>query len=361
MNVSLENFRNRIFNPTDEGRKSASYSLAVFSANIKRFLPSINASDYEEFYKEVIYYQKVSGIEQADTDYLRKSKIIDNTFIDVSSGVVKQHTIFATFHLGSYRLMNCYLYELGYKVVLIIDDSVFNKQQEEMLRVCREVLDGKASSDMIILNIKDRKSIFRLKQLVEEGYVMSVYLDGNSAMMEKNQDFTKSYIPIDFLKNKIFVKNGVGKLATLLQAQIVPVVSFRETAQSNTLEFHKEIRMEDFETKEEFAVQAIELAYQKLEAKLIHYPQQWECWLYIHKWFMRDASAAYVSSEKIEGFFNKERYTTFSLGKANFLFDLIDYQSYPIEEELYTALNKNSFDTIGLDLMQELLSKNIII
>ena len=361
MKTSLKNFRERIFNPTAEERRGASYSLALFSANIKRFLPWIPPADYERLYKEVVYYQKISGIEQADTRYLRRSKIIDYTTLRSASGSVQEHTIFATFHLGSYRLMNCYLYELGYKVVLIIDDSVFNKQQEEMLRVCREVLHNEATSDMVILNIKDRRSIFRLKELMRSGYVMSVYLDGNSAMVDKNQDFTKSFIPVAFLESKIFVKNGIGKLAALLQAQIIPVVSFREQSGDNTMEFHKEIRMEDFKTREEFSVRSIEKAYQLLEEKLIHYPEQWECWLYIHKWFMRDASRGYVAMKKTNGLFNTERYTTFSLGNAYFLFDLIDYQSYPIEEELHKAIRNNAFDTIAPNIMEELKKKNVLL
>ena len=361
MKTLYKTIKERIFNPTEAERKKASFNLALFSANIKRFLPFVPASDYEELYKKVIYYQKISGREQADTTYLRKSRIIDETTFGVTSASVQDNTIFATFHLGSYRLMNCYLYELGYKIVLIIDDSVFQKQQEEMLRVCKEVLQSKTTSDMVILNIKDRKSIFKLKQFIAEGYVMSVYLDGNSAMMDTQQDFSKSYIGINFFKNQIFVKNGVGKLAALLQAQIVPVVSFRDEPESSTLEFYGEMRQEDFENKEDFAVQSIATAYQKLEERLIHYPEQWECWLYIHKWFMRDTVATYSTPDRIEGYFNKERYTTFTLGDAPFLFDLIDYQSYPIDQELYEALHENTFDTISLDTMRELLSKNIIV
>ncbi|MCL9807366.1 hypothetical protein NAT51_17700 [Flavobacterium amniphilum] len=358
---SLENFRSRILNPTAEERKKTSYSLALFSANIKKFLPAIPTHDYEKMYGEVIYYQKKSGVEQSDMDYLKRTEIINHSNIRLNEGKVNENTVFATFHLGSYRLMNCYLYEQGYKVVLIIDDSVYNKQQEEMLRVCRDVLQGKPTSEMIILNIKDRSSIFKLKQYIEDGYVMSVYLDGNSAMTDKNQDFSKSFISIPFFGSQIFVKNGVGKLAALLNAQIVPVVSFRDESDRNSIEFHKEIKMGDFVSRDDFAVRSIEAAYLKLEEKLIQCPEQWECWLYIHKWFMRDDSVSFESLKHVEGCFNKERYTTFFLGQSIFLFDMLDYQSYPIDDELYEALRKDDFELIQTEILEELKFRNVII
>jgi lauroyl/myristoyl acyltransferase len=361
MKDSLENFRSRILNPSPEERKKASYSLALFSANIKRFLPAVQADDYEEMYRNVIYYQKKSGVEQSDLKYLRETKVINKSRVNLESVAVSENTVFATFHLGSYRLMNCYLYEQGYKVVLIIDDSVYHKQQEEMLRVCRDVLQGKSTSEMVILNIKDRRAIFQLKQLIEEGYVMSVYLDGNSAMVDKEQDFSKSFIPIRFLEQEIFVKNGVGKLAALLNARIIPVVSFRDESDSNNIEFYEEIKMDDFATRDDFAVRSIEIAYRKLEEKLVEYPEQWECWLYIHKWFMRDVSVSFDELNKVEGCFNRKRYTTFFLGESIFLFDLLDYRSYPIDNKLYEALRKNDFGTIKPDFLRELKIRNVIV
>jgi len=270
-------------------------------------------------------------------------------------------TIFGTFHLGSYRLLNCYLYEKGFKIVLIIDDSVFENQQEEMLRVCRDVLNGKESSDMVILNVKNRSSIFKLKQLIEKGYVMSVYLDGNTGVNTRSQDFSKSYIPINFLKSNMYVKNGIGKLAALLDAKLIPVVSHRDSNEINHIEFYKEIKSNDYPNKHDFSIKSIEIAYKKLEEKLLKYPTQWECWLYIHKWFMRDYSTPYFSSEHNENKFNQERYTTFSLNESQFLFDMMDYKSFPLKKNLSKSIQENNFQKIDRILRQELIEKNILI
>lgn len=333
----------------------------MFSANIKRFMPNILKSEYVQMYKDVFYYQNLSSKEQYDQEYLIKNRIINHSSIDIKDININTPTIFATFHLGAYRLLNCYLYEQGYKIALIIDESVFMSQQEEMLRVCREVLKGKDTSDMVILNVKDRTSIFKLKQLIEKGYVMTVYLDGNTGVNVTNQDFSKGYISIPFLESNIFVKNGVGKLASLLEAQFIPVVSYRDKNDVNCMEFFKEIQTDDFATKQEFSIKTIEIAYQKLEEKLLEHPTQWECWLYIHKWFMRDVTSPYRNTENVCSYFNSDRYTTFLLGETPFLFDLIDYQSYPIDNDLFEAISKNNFQKIDSNLLEELTKKNIII
>jgi lauroyl/myristoyl acyltransferase len=361
MKLKKDIFSEKLKNPTENEIKKASYSFAMFSANIKRFMPNIPKSEYTQMYKDVFYYQNLSPKEQSNRDYLIKNRIINNSSIDIDNINIDKPTIFATFHLGAYRLLNCYLYERGHKIALIIDESVFMSQQEEMLRVCREDLKGKDTSDMVILNVKDRTSIFKLKQLIEKGYIMTVYLDGNTGVNVKNQDFSKGYIPIPFLESNIFVKNGVGKLASLLEAQFIPVVSYRDENDINYMEFFKEIQTNDFPTKQEFSIKTIEIAYQKLEEKLLKHPTQWECWLYIHKWFMRDVSTPYISTENMCSYFNSDRYTTFLLGEVPFLFDLFDYQSYPIDNELFEAISKNDFKKIDSNLLEELTQKNIIV
>lgn len=361
MKHQIDNFKKKIYNPTPEDLKKASYSFALFSANIKKFLPEINPEKYREMYQEVLCYQKTSGLEQSNTDYLKKCKITNHSLIDIDDLSVSIPTFFTTFHLGSYRLLNCFLFQKGHKVVLLIDESVFMSQQEEMLRVCNEVLNKKETSDMIILNVKDRSSIFKLKQLIEQGYVVSVYLDGNTGVHDKNQDFSKSYIPIQFLNNTIYVKNGIGKLAALLEAQLIPVVSYRENNDFNHLEFHKELKLNNFKDKQEYSVKSIEIAYTKLEEKLALYPTQWECWLYIHKWFLRNRQTSYFESSKLAGLLNTERYTTYVLGESPFLFDMLDYTSFPIDKNLFDALNNNNFNEITPQFRQELILKNIII
>jgi KDO2-lipid IV(A) lauroyltransferase len=361
LNEIKTDYRNKLQNATQSEIDNTSYSFALFSANINKFLPHIPKSEYKNLFQKTLYHKKISGAEQYDLEYLKNNSIINNSSINLELKNITSPTIFASFHLGSYRLLNSYLYVLGYKIVIIIDESVFLKQQDDLLNKVKPLLNGTKESDFVMLNINDRTSIFKLKNYIEQGYIMTVYLDGNTSLNNKSQDFTKGYIPINFLNNNVFVKNGIGKLSALLGAKIIPTLSSRDKDENNSIEFYKEIQIADFENKQEFSIKSIEISYKILEKRLIEIPEQWECWLYIEKWFKRDFKTPYNVNKEILNQFNNERYTRFSLGKSNFIFDMYDYQSYPIEQELANSVQENNFSKINADLRQELQEKNIII
>ena len=295
-------------------------------------------------------------------DYLKNSKIINNSTIDLKNINVKEPVIFASFHLGSYRKFNSILYELGHKIVIVIDESFYIKQQENIINNVAPLLKGKVSSDFIILNVMDKTSIFKLKHLIKNGYVMSIYLDGNTGINSDNVTFSKSYIPINFLNNIIYVKNGIGKLAALLGAKIVPIIAHRDEEENNNIVFYKEIEILEFENKQNFAIRSIEEAYKLFEIMLNTYPTQWESWLYIHKWFKRGFTTSFIErrSNSIDYNFNHDRYALFKLVDSFFLFDLFDYQSYPITQELSDIFKHKNFSKLNRSFLEELIKKNIL-
>lgn len=364
MNLKLAKaqFKKRLENPTQEQIDRMSYQFAVFVANINKFLNDKSQGiNYKEFYLDLLYHKWLSGIEQYDIKSLRKSVIINETSYNFDSLIFDKPIIFTAFHLGSYRLFNSFLFEKGHKIVLIIDESVFLRQQSEILENVKPLLDKKETSDIVILNIKDSSAIFKLKKYIEQGYVMSVYLDGNTSINEDDNDFKKSYIPINFFENIVYVKNGVAKLAYLLNANIIPVISHRDEKEINHITFFKEISLLDFENKKDFPVKSIELIYKIFQEKLSIYKTQWESWLFIQVWFKRDFHIPYKVSTQILFKFNSDRYIFFKKKETFFLFDLFDYKSFPLELSLYNSLKNENFSEIEESLKKELISKNIII
>jgi hypothetical protein len=177
----------------------------------------------------------------------------------------------------------------------------------------------------------------------------------------KSQDFTKAFISINFLNQEIFVKNGISKLAFLLGAKIVPVISYRDNNENSIIEFQQELGIENYNNKAEFLTKSIEDSYKFLENKIYEFPTQWTSWLTVHNLFMRNTSTAFFQNDAYGSKFNTERYSVFKLGKSNFIFDMFDYQSYPIEAELANAIQENNFSKISVSLLQELQDKNITI
>lgn len=356
-----EEIKNRVFNPSSFDLARESYHFSIFSANMKKFLPHIESSKYRQYFQEKYYYQYIAAFEQDSLDYLDKSNVINNSSFNFENQNNEKNYAFAAFHLGSYRTIISYLIERGLKVALIIDESVFSEQLDSFKNLVENILRTKDTSDLIILNVNDRKSIFKLKQLVDKGYVMAVYLDGNTSLNSKAQDFSKGFIPINFFNQEIFVKNGVGKLASILNADVITCISHRDKNEVNTIEFYKEISLTDFSSKTEYSIKSIEICYSRLEEKVSKYPTQWECWGYIHNWFKRNKDIAFKPSNNVSTKFNLERYTLYEVNDKDFIFDLITYKSYPISKTIRKALELNKLNTIDNDYREALESKNIII
>ncbi|MDC9722294.1 MAG: hypothetical protein PSN34_05910 [Urechidicola sp.] len=355
-------YKEGLENPTQEDIDLRSYDFALFSANIKRFFPKIKNSDYFDLFKKCLYNKWISSIEQFDTTYLRNTAIVNHSSIDLKSTPNKP-IIFTSFHYGSYRLFNSTLYELGYKIVIIMDEGVIKRQGNQLLNEVKPLLKGTENSDFIILNVMDRTSIFKLKKLISEGYVMSVYLDGNMGINDDNKSFSKGYIPINLFDKTVYVKNGIGKLASILGAMLIPTISYKDVNEDNHLTFYKEIQISDFKNKQEFSIKSIELVYQIFFDLLKKDPMQWSSWLDIHLWFKRDFTTpfknTFLDQEYIK--FNYERYTFFKMEKSFFIFDLYDYKSYPINEKLHLQMKQNRFSEIQPNLYTELKTKNIIL
>ena len=356
-------FKKGLENPTQEDIDLRSYDFALFSANIKKFFPKIKNSEYFNLFKNCLYNKWISSIEQFDVDYLRNTSITNHSSINLNSKEENRPIIFTSFHYGSYRLFNSTLYELGYKIVIIMDEGVIKRQGNQLLKEVKPLLKGTENSDFIILNVMDRTSIFKLKKLISEGYVMSVYLDGNMGINDDNKTFSKGYIPINLLNNSVYVKNGIGKLASILGAMLVPTISFKDKNENNHLTFYKEIKVSNFKNKQEFSIKSIELVYKIFFDLLKEDPMQWSSWLDIHLWFKRDFTTPFknIIFDKKEREFNYERYTLFKLENSYFIFDLYDYKSYPISEELNSQIKQNRFSEIESNLRIELKNKNILI
>lgn len=312
--------RRKVFFPTEEDVVEDSFNYVVFCANIKKFFPDFPSENYLEFYQRKKYHQYVSAYEQDSLDYLKRSTIINNSSYNFQNPNSNENYIFAAFHLGSYRTIISYLYEQGLKIVLIIDENVFIEQLDAFMNTTKNVLTNK-KSDLVILNVKDRTSIFKLKQLIKLGYSMAVYLDGNTSLNAKTQDFSKGYISINFFNQKIFVKNGISKLASILNAKIIPVISCRDKDEENIINFYPEISIDDFPIKQDFLERSIEICYKYLENQTQNNPYQWECWSYIHKWFPREQVETYEKSIKKATKFNSERYAFYKVKDNDFIFD----------------------------------------
>lgn len=364
MNLNNEKlkFWERFENPSVSDIENQSYQFSLFVANVKKFLPDVHKDMYQNFYSRLLYQKWLSKIEQSQKDLVENIHIINDTSYNLVSSGENRSLIFATFHIGPFRLFNSFLLKNGYKIVLIIDENVFVKQQEEMFCDAQTYLKANSNADFVILNVKDKSSIFKLKKFITNGYVLSVYLDGNTGISNtRNNEFDRSYIPIIFFKNTIYVKNGIGRLSLLLGVNIIPVISYRDKNENPIIHFHKEIKISDFEDRKSYPNKSIEIAYHILEENLKTHKEQWNDWFTIHRLFKRNSNTPYESISSLSNKFNDERYSLFVRNGFYFIFDLLDFISYPISLETYNLIKNSNLSEINNSLMNEFVNKNIVV
>lgn len=271
LEIEKKNFLKRLNNPDSIDIDNMSYEYSLFVANVKKFLPEIQKEEYRDFFIELLYHKWLSRMEQYDMEVLRNLKVINDSSFNLENPEQTTPLIFATFHMGPFRLFNSYLFENGFKIVLIIDHNVYITQQKELINDVMPLLKNNKNADFIILNVKDRASIFKLKKFISEGYVLSVYLDGNTGLTRtRSNEFDNSFIPINFFNSTIYVKNGIGRLSLLLNTDIIPVISYRDYNESRIIHFNKEIKISDFKDKNAYPIKSIECIYKIFENYLIN-------------------------------------------------------------------------------------------
>jgi lauroyl/myristoyl acyltransferase len=360
--LKMQLIKKRLENPSEEDYEYFSYRFSIFKANIHRFLPVINESNYENLFKKFLYNAYIVETDQSNFDKIKTIKINNMGSYNIIESNYKS-TIFAAFHFGSYRMITSYLLYLGFKVVLIVEDTVYDAQKGKIDTDFERLrhFSNENKSNLILLNVCDASSIFKLKQMLNDGYSLIVYMDGNTGL-KKKVDLEKECFEIDFLNSSIFVRKGILELAYIINASVVPVVSKYVNDNRITLNFFDKIGSYDFNSRSEFVKQTLKLLYAILEDFIYKSPEQWECWSYMHKWFLRNTIYPYEKkTDRLQYKFNHKRYSLFKLKEDVYIFDLFSYRIYPISMCCYDSLKNNNFCQLKNEEIEKFKTMNIII
>ncbi len=361
----VKRLKNNIFNADKKNEEKYSKSFAFTSANLNTFLPSINIKEHKKFYKNCLYNQHLSNIEEDDINTIDSLSIVNDTSFKNITEIkhLQKPKIFTTFHLGSYRILNSFLTKHGFNSTLIVDEEVYSTQKETFLKGWKIVDDYyKNNSSFTVLNAEKRSIILTLMRLMKTNNVLIVYLDGNTGTgkkLNKNPNLTT----IEFLKNKMFVRKGFAFLSNILKANIIPVLSYRNNGKNN-LHFYKEMPYNATISREQSINKIINYNFKNFEKHLLKYPEQWEGWFYMQKWFdlAKFKKQPYSKINDIKGIVNSKRYIPFKYCvNKYFLLDKTDFTSYPISHGVYKNLWNNTIEFMDRKSKSELIKINAII
>jgi lauroyl/myristoyl acyltransferase len=318
------------------------------SANLLNFLPEVSLAKHEEIYLNILLNNaRIS----AETYF---PELIDQINIEGDAAIVEQNRkkakIYCTYHVGSYRSIIGYLAKTGIDFVLIVDTNTFNKQRDRIKHTVKSIGGHFGNTAYFELVDAERVDIgITLSKYLMMGVSVVIYLDGNTGVggiYNKNDQM----LHIDFLEGQIFSRKGVSALSYATKSLIVPVISYyNEHGNIVTLKFYDAIKPEDYpKEKESYCLQVTSALYGLLADNLKVYYNQWEGWLYLHKYLeFSTLNARYSVSQKdipVSGSrqvisFNDIDFGLFKIEADCYLFNKRTYKSFVISEATLSYLH----------------------
>ncbi len=344
--MNLEELRNNIFNPTKEYIDRHSKHFAFTYANLFNFYDhDINIPTVKEYYKNIVYYQSFTKLQQGDFSAIDAVNIIREP-ASVNLEKPLQSQIFATYHLGSYRMLNSYLTKLGTDITLLVDEQAFLKQGQDFIDTHTKVNEYyNNGSTFNVINAEKPDSFRKIMKAIKGNSNLIIYLDGNTGG-NKGTD-NENLLEIPFLNDSIFCRVGVSYLSLLLKAKITPVLSYKTEEHDVNLHFFDslELQKED-ESKQDFVERTMGAIYSNFVTYLKKYPSQWEGWIYMHKWInphkYADKCDYEITDKNVKEHVqaNYENIVPFKIVKDCYFLDKNTYLSYVVSDKIHKKIEK---------------------
>lgn len=323
-----------------QNKVSKTHSFNLVSANLFNFLPEIDFEKHHHLFNEITLHNRLTHFEQTHKEAL-KYITTENLSEETLKMLKEQPCIISSFHFGSYRLLNAYLAENNIAYTAVCPKAILEKE-EEMFR--KNLFSNK---DAKFIELESPALGLKIIKELKNGRSVFLYFDGfRSSSNVKTSEDEK----ISFLNKEIFVKKGVAHLANVAKVPLITTIAYRKKIDDIRLHFFDPILPNSDKNRDEYALEATKLAYDRFSYFLKKYPGQWESWLYLHK--QVESSEPLILKNEMNDkispkglLFNKRRYGIFKIAESSYLFDRFSYVTYPIDNNLYDNLAKTSEDT----------------
>ena len=171
--------------------------------------------------------------------------------------------------------------------------------------------------------------------------------DGNGGIHRKSEQF---HLRVPFLGKEINSRKGVAAISWLSKRPIIPVISHYVPGELRP-KVHFLDRIDPLQwagNPKDFIPETTRSLYGILEHYLVQYYDQWETWLYLHKYLPEDQKvcerqipAPASGPEALRFSFNANEFELFKMDEADhYLFDKRSYATYPIGEDLFYGLHE---------------------
>lgn len=355
----------KILKPTDSEIRDYSATYAYCCASFHQLRRSLKIEDYYATFQSILLNQATAKYERTNIE------LIDNIDSSSISTIPYESFILCAFHYSAYQVLSSLLIKENRKYFIVINNSDANcpltiKENRRAFQEIKKKYGNSVQNDIIHLYTNEREFIFEAKELLESGYIMLVFVDGNSGLDGIMRNDNRNLEKIDFLKKKIYVRKGIPSLSYAFKVPIIPIFSLRNKARNSCdIYIHDPIIPNFTASKQTYISEAICKLYGILEMYVKKALDEWEGWLYIYKWldinsFHNEKTLSLKSSQHLE--YNKHRYMKFQINENYFVLDKDSHLSYEITYNIYKSLdNISTISTLSKKDLEELINMKIII
>ncbi|PXY00622.1 hypothetical protein DF185_11965 [Marinifilum breve] len=304
-----------------------------------------------EFYRNIIQAREFSIIDEED-------KLNSSSFkvIGAKAEYLNQVNIYALFHLGSYRLPNHYFSSQGMNFSILLNDSAY--QLRDKYKDLFQIHKTEENQKLNFINAEIPSSLLQIIRSLRSGYSLSVYIDGNEGVV--NSENQEKFAAVNFFGEKILTRKGIANVAYRTGTPIIPVITFKEN-DTNIIEFLEPIEADKSIKQAESTLKLIQTLWNVLEMYVKKYPNQWQGWIWIHK-FINRKGVSCIQKGKLNGqfIFNAERYSFLKKNQTVFLFDHETFINFKINNSLFTILDYLRFNKLEYERLREIISENLL-
>ncbi|WP_338793083.1 hypothetical protein [Bernardetia sp. MNP-M8] len=369
--------------------KKNSYLFAFTSANLSRLMPQIPYSHHKSIFEKLLFNLQLLNIEEQNPALFAPNfEVIDKTDI-LQQAKNGKPFLFCCFHLGSYSSLLTLLTYNDLDFGFLLNQTLRNRKADDSLKVHQkfsqqiEIQQKRILKSKIqFINVEENKGIWSAIRMLKQGNSLIVYPDGNTGINTKeSKKENQNTVQVNFLNERLLVKQGVAFLSYACQVPIVPVISSRV---DESIEYSLKRKFEllpaiyppnsvkgnaekENKSKEEFAAHTMQKLYSILEKEISKkknqqdinaQANQWEGWIFVNKSFENLKKPIYLekesqkqNSEKItkeklnsEYIFNEAQFALIESkkdGEQNVkytLFDKYTYRFFPVSDLLYETI-----------------------
>lgn len=329
----------------------------IISSCVQCYIPNILSQvEIDELIEAVLINQSLAWEEQKDLELFEEVAVVGD--------IPAYPTIYVSFHISSYRLALLSLLFKVKEITLIASKEVIDTQFREISDIHQQV----TGYPITIIDANDVNSLYQMKEHLNRGRSLFVYLDGNTGA-DGMSAVNKNLLEVAFLSSSILVRKGVPLIAYLCGVGITPIMCRRShETQVPYVVVSESLHPIQGERRDEYISRVLIFLYSRLSDTLVEDPSIWEGWLYLYKFMPRKQVAMLTDVEVVSRMssnmpmeFNSQEYFEYRTNSEYLVINRSSLEAYELSHLGVNFSNISDISSISLRDIEELVKRRILV